>query len=163
MRMREDLNPTPRLCSVTITRKQQLMDKQLPMEIFINGQRVGWLRNGETATFPLYDDTAEIQAVIAFGRSGRFRPVADHEGNAHFFVKNGMTDAIFIVGAALVFVSLGMLIWTDQLIWALVALPAAAYHLWLRRFKKGGYLTLQQVPPGPAKESSAADPVEQVL
>lgn len=129
---------------ITVTRKSQLMDGYEPMEILINGYRAGLLKNGETGSYTVYGQTAELQARIAMNRTVPTRVNAGDADTKAFLVESTMTNALFIAGTVLVAVSTILVLWTSQLSYMIIAAPPALYHLYLRFLRKDKYLVIRE-------------------
>jgi hypothetical protein len=129
---------------VTITRKSQYMDQHIPMQILINGASASHLKNGESRTYLITEDQAELQASLAMNKTAPYRLTAQAGNLQHFYVASRMTNLIFILGTILVVASAGLVLWTQDLIYMIIAAPAALYHMYLRFIHKDKYLIIRQ-------------------
>lgn len=143
--MQEDYGANHDFMHVRVTRKSQLMDKQIPMDILINGYRAGRLKNGESATYQVPGNRATVQAFLAVNKTKPLTLEASESDSPHISVESRMTNLIFIVGTILVVISGVLIIRTEQLVYMLIAAPPALYHSYLRFFRKDKYLIIKEV------------------
>lgn len=143
--MQEDSFTKHEFMHVTVTRKSQLMDKQMPMDILINGYRAGRLNNGETAVYQVPGNRATIEAILSMNKSRALTLEAVDSDSPHVEVATRMTNLIFIVGTILVLLSGVLIVRTEQLIYMLIAAPPALYHSYLRFIRKDKYLTIKEL------------------
>lgn len=129
---------------ITITRKAQYMDQQIPMQIRINGAQAGFLKNGETTTYQIPGRQAEFQAFLSMNKTPPYLLTEEAGSLQHFCVASRMTNWIFVVGTLLVVIAAGLVLWSQQLIYMIIAAPAALYHLYLRFIRKDKYLVIRQ-------------------
>jgi hypothetical protein len=130
--------------NITVTRKSQLMDSYEPMEILINGYQAGILKNGETATYRVYGEAAQLQARMAMNRTAPCHVTAGEAEASSFLVESTMTNTIFIIGTILVVISTILVLFTERLSYMLIAAPPALYHLYLRFLRRDTYLFIRE-------------------
>lgn len=140
---------------ITVTRKPQLMDRQIPMDILINGYHAGRLKNGQRATYQVPGNHATVEAILSINKSRPLSLDAAESDSPQVQVTSRMTNLIFIVGTVLVVVSGVMIIRTAQLIYMLIAAPPALYHSYLRFFRKDKYLVIRELKEDLAPVGSA--------
>jgi hypothetical protein len=129
---------------ITVTRKSQLMDSHVPMQIVINGCQAGILKNGQSATYDISGHNAEIQAYLSMNKTPLFSINASGVLHKKLLVESSMTNLIFIIGTVMVVISTIMVLYTNQLLYMLIAAPPALYHLYLRFVRKDKYLVIRE-------------------
>ncbi|HEX5555349.1 MAG TPA: hypothetical protein VFX43_19070 [Chitinophagaceae bacterium] len=130
---------------ITVTRKSQLMESHEPMQIIINGYQAGLLKNGETATYPIYGEQAQLQAYLAMNKTPVVHISAAEASEKSFLVESSMTNTLFITGTILVIISAILVLRTEQLLYMLIAAPPALYHVYMRFIKKDKYLLIREM------------------
>lgn len=142
---------------VTVTRKSQLMEKSVPMQIMINGYRAGVLQNGQTETYQVAGSQAQIQAFLSMSKT---RPLliqaADGDGKS-YVVQSNMNNVVYITGFSLVIISTILLFTTYDLWYMLIAAPPALYHLYIRFIRRDTYLVIREI------KGSTANAVKEVF
>lgn len=130
---------------VTVTRKSQLMEKSIPMQIMINGYNAGVLQNGQTETYQVVGSQAQIQAFLSMSKT---RPLliqaADGDGRS-YLVESNMNNIVYITGFVLVIISTILLFATYNLWYMLIAVPPALYHLYIRFIRRDTYLVIREI------------------
>lgn len=142
---------------ITITRRSQLMEKNVPMQIVINGYKAGDLKNGETETFHVAGNQAQVQAFLAMNKTRSLIVSNASDEVNNFIVESNMNDLVFIIGTSLVVIATIFTFMTYNLWYALIAAPPALYHLYIRFVRKDKYLVIREV------KTSTSDPVKEVL
>lgn len=131
--------------TITVTRKSQLMDGHSPMQIIINGYRAGSLKNGETSSYQVPGNQARLQAFLAMSKSQTLEVTAGDSAQKNFLVQSTMTNLLFITGVILVLCSTALVLYTEQVLYMLIAMPPALYHLYLRFARKDKYLVIKEL------------------
>lgn len=133
--------------TITVTRRSQLMDRTLPMDVVINGHRAGFLKNGQTETFyiPGHAQRAQLQAFLSMNKTTPIDIDPTDADTKEFIVQSTMTDSVFIIGTVLVIISTVLSLFTEQWLYMLIAAPPALYHLYLRFVLKDKYLTIREI------------------
>lgn len=134
----------PYFC-ITVTRKSQLMDRNQPMQILVNGRQAGLLKNGQSSTFQIRGQQAELQAHLVMNKSITHRVNNSAPAGKAFLVQSSMTNTLFVIGTLLVIVSTALVIYTSQVIYMVIAAPPALLHLYLRFVKKDKYIVIREV------------------
>jgi|GEM_PF-3390172 len=155
--MKDDLFVSNDVMSITVTRKSQLMDKQMPMDILINGYRAGQLKSGETSTFQVPGGQAILQAVLALNKSRPLYLDASGKTSPDLMIESRMSNLMFFIGTAMVLLSTFLLIYTNEMLYMLIAVPPALYNLYLRFLQKDNYLIIKEVKK---KASGNASPFQ---
>jgi hypothetical protein len=122
------------------------MDKHVPMQILINGTSAGHLKNGESKTYLISGDQGDLQAALDMNKTAPYRLSAAAGNLQHFCVASRMTNPIFVIGTILVILSAGLVLWTQELIYMILAAPPALYHVYLRFIHKDKYLIIREEP-----------------
>lgn len=131
--------------TITVTRKQQLMERSMPMQVVINGQRAGQLKNGETETFRIEGNSAELQAYLSMNKTVPVHVSSEQASTKEFVVQSSMTNFLFVAGTILVVISSALVLFTEQWGYMLIAAPPALYHLYLRFLLKDKYLRIKEI------------------
>lgn len=142
---------------ITVTRKSQLMEKSIPMQIIINGYRAGVLKNGQTETFQVAGDNAQLQAFLSMSKTRPLEIQANGSVGKNYVVESRMNNAAYIIGFLLVIVSTILVFATYNLLYMVIALPPALYHLYIRFVRKDTYLVIREI------QGSTADAVKEVF
>lgn len=131
---------------ITVKRKSQFMDSSTSLDILINGYLAQRLKNGETKTIPLSThDDIQLQAHLMMNKTP---PVllSEEDRNDHIFlVEHVISNTIFFIGLGLAAISTILLLYTQQPIYILIAMPPAFFHLYYRYIKKDRYLKIRKV------------------
>lgn len=133
--------------NITLTRKSQLMDRTLPMQVVINGHKAGFLKNGQTETFHVAGESAELQAFLSMNKTVPVLVHCSGKEDKAYVIESTMTDALFVIGTILVAISTVLALFTEQWIYMLIAAPPALYHLYLRFVLKDKYLIIKEIQP----------------
>lgn len=142
---------------ITVTRKPQLMEKSIPMHIIINGYKAGVLKNGQTETFQVVGDNAQLQAFLSMSKTKPLKIQANDNGGRNYLVESRMNNAAYIIGFLLVIVSTVFVFATYNLLYMVIAIPPALYHLYIRFIRKDTYLVIREI------KGSATDTVKKVF
>lgn len=141
--------------NITVTRKSQLMEKSIPMQIIINGYKAGVLKNGQTETFQVAGDNAQLQAFLSMSKT---RPVKIQANDGKsYIVESRMNNAAYVIGFLLVIVSTILVFATYNLLYMVIAIPPALYHLYIRFVRKDTYLVIREI------KGSATDTVKEIF
>lgn len=143
--------------NITVTRKSQLMEKSIPMQIIINGYKAGVLKNGQTETFQVPGDNARLQAFLSMSKTKPFEIQANDNSEKNYLVESRMNNAAYIIGFLLVIVSTVLIFATYNLLYMVIAIPPALYHLYIRFVRKDTYLVIHEI------KGSATDTVKEVF
>jgi hypothetical protein len=131
---------------ITVKRKSQFMDSSTSMDILVNGYLAQTLKNGETKTIGLSTNgDIQLQAHLMVNKTP---PVLLSEADRKeyiFLVEHVISNTIFFIGLGLAAISTILVIYTQQLIYILIAMPPAFFHLYYRYFKKDRYLRIRKV------------------
>lgn len=143
---------------IHVRRKPQLMDKQFPIEILLNGRPAGRIAPGETRQFSLPSPEARLSARI-WNNTSPDLPISA-EGQLHYQVETRFTDGIFIAGTILVILSIILVLYTNAPVYMLIAAPPALYHVYLRFWRKDRYLWLRPLPTDKGAAAASHGPQE---
>lgn len=131
--------------TITVTRKQQLMERSMPMQVVINGRSAGQLKNGETETFRIEGNSAELQAFLSMNKTVPVHVSPELASTKEFIIQSSMTNFLFVAGTILVIISSALVLFTEQWGYMLIAAPPALYHLYLRFLLKDKYLRIKEI------------------
>lgn len=121
------------------------MEKNIPMQIIINGYKAGDLKNGQTETFQVAGDNAQVQAFLSMSKTKPLRIEANNNDGKNFLVESRMNNAVFIIALLMVAVSTMLVFSTYNLLYMLIAVPPALYHLYVRFVLKDTYLVIHEI------------------
>ena len=130
------------------------------MQVVINGRRAGQLKNGETETFRIEGNSAELQAYLSMNKTIPLHVSPEQASAKEFVVQSSMTNFLFVAGTILVAISSVLVLFTEQWGYMLIAAPPALYHLYLRFLLKDKYLYIKEIDK---KTELTSNTVKEVL
>lgn len=145
------------LTRLTLSRKRQFMEANIPIDILVNGFLACQLKNGETQTIHVYtNDTILLQADLMRNKTKAMEVDENDRADFVYEVSHVISNPVYIAGVALAVISTILIFATGHIAYMALVSPPAAMLLYFKFIKKDRYLKISKM----RKQESQYQPSE---
>lgn len=131
---------------LTLSRKRQFMEANIPIDILVNGYLACQLKNGETKTINIFThETVLLQADMMRNKT-KATEVMETDREAHIYeISHIISNPVYIIGVALAIVSTLLIFTTGHVAYMALVTPPAAMLLYFKFIRKDCYLKISKI------------------
>ncbi len=142
---------------LTLSRKRQFMEANVPVDILVNGYLACQLKNGETKTINVYThDIILLQADLMRNKTPVTEVNETDRAQNVYEVSHVISNPVYIAGVVLAIVSTILIFTTGHPAYMGLVAPPAALLLYFKFIKKDRYLKISKL----RKQDSLYQPSE---
>ena len=139
-------NQTPST-QLTLRRKRQFMEANMPVDILVNGHLACQLKNGETQTVNIYTtDPIQLQADLMRSKTGATAVSAAERAQYIYEISHVISNPVYCIGVLLAIASSVLIITTGHLAWMALVAPPAGMLLYFKFIRRERYLRINKIP-----------------
>ncbi len=144
-----------KLTHLTIKRKRQLMEANIPIDILVNGFLAGQLKSGETKTIKVYTHgVISLEARLMMNKTKALMVSEEERENSIYEISHVISNVVYLIGIALAIVSTILVLTTGHPGYMVLVTPPAALFAYFKFLKKDRYLRIAQRAQRPSFQYS---------
>src|SRR5690625_3635961 len=131
---------------LTLYRKRQFMEANIPVNILVNGFLACQLKNGETKTINVYThDIILLQADLMNNKTQAIEVNEEERAENLFKISHVISNPVYIIGVLLAILSTVLIFSTGHIAFMALASPPAFLFLYFKFIKKDRYLSISMI------------------